>query len=326
MYETVKAKLENFQVGTDLEKAKLENSPEVNQFVDLLIRNPSGWLFVKKWIEQKERTPLLVVNSDFNAKNIRDNLLNLVNTHYLRRLAFDFLYWIDGLDENQANQMNNFLLELLHNGLLIPKKEMLCYCPSCGLVSLTLLKNLDSFTMGTCQNCKGIRLRQILSSTLKDEIKRSIWNGQLLEIYAHKILKKEGVKFIGGHANGYECFTSIRYNTPHGEGEVDCIGIVRNTIIFIETKMTALNLTDFKKENETFDGIFEKLAKEIHNLNKLKAFIAFRIDKNIDIENCRDCHFINLYEEGNIAENIIESVLKTSSQETIEDYLKDSKK
>jgi len=325
MYDTIRVKLENLQTGTDLEKAELENSPVVNHFVDLLVENSSGWLFVKKWIEQKERTPLLVVNGNFNTTNMRRNLLDLVNTHYLRRLAFDFLYWINGLDENQANQMNNFLLELLHNELLISKKEVLCYCPSCGLVNLTLLNDLDSFKIETCQRCKGIRLRQILSSTLQDEIKRSIWKGQLLEIYTNKILKKDGVKFIGGHANGYECFTSIRYNTPHGEGEVDCIGVVRNTIIFIETKMTTLNLTDFEKQNEVFDGIFEKLGKEIHNLNKLKVFIAFRIDKNIDNANCHDCHFINLYDERNITKSILESVLRASSQETIDEYLKSIK-
>jgi hypothetical protein len=325
MYELVKAKLENFQTGTDLEKAKLENSPSVNHFVDLLARNPSGWFFVKKWIEQEERTPLLVVNGDFNATNMRNNLLSLADTHYLRKFAFDFLYWINELDENQANQMNNFLLELLRNELLIPKKEILCYCPSCGLVSLTLFKNLESFANETCQNCRGVRLRQILSTTLNDEIKKSIWNGQLLEIYINKILRKEGVRFIGGHANGYECLTSIRYNTSHGEGEVDCIGIVRNTVIFIETKMTTLNLTDFKKENETFDDISEKLGNEISNLNKLKVFVAFRIDNHIDATVYRDCYFVNLYDKRDIAKDIIDRILKTSSQETIDDYLRSLK-
>jgi hypothetical protein len=325
MYAIVKAKLENFQTGADLEKAKLENSSVVNHFVDLLIKNPSGWFFVRKWIEQKQRTPLLVVNGDFNVTNMRENLLNLVNTHYLRRLAFDFLYWINGLDENQANQMNIFLLDLLRNGLLISQKEILCYCPSCGRVSLTLQKNLDSFTTGTCQSCNGIPLRQILSSTLKNEIKRSIWNGQLLEIYVNKILKNNGVKFIGGRVDGYDCFTSIRYKTPHGEGELDSIGIFANTIIFIETKMTTLNSTDFEKQNEIFEGIFEKLGKEIHNLNKLKVFIAFRIDRNIDAANCRGCHFINLYEERNIAQSVLETVLRVGSQETIDNYVKSAK-
>lgn len=325
MYELVKAKLENFQTGTDLEKAKLENSPTVNRFVDLLTKNPSGWFFVKKWIEQEERTPLLVVNGEFNAENMRNNLLGLAGTHYLRRPAFDFLYWINGLDETQANQMNNFLLELLHNEILIPKKEVLCYCPSCGLASLILLKDLDSFTNETCQKCKGIKLRQMLSSTLNDELKRSIWNGQLLEIYTIRLLKKEGIKFIGGHANGYECFTSIRYNTPHGEGEVDSIGMAGNSVIFIENKMTALNLTDFRKESEVFDDIFEKLHREIPNLNKLKVFIAFRIDKNIETSNYPDCHFINLFEEGNIGKSIKDKVLKAGSQETIDDYLKSMK-
>jgi hypothetical protein len=188
-----------------------------------------------------------------------------------------------------------------------------------------LLKNLDSFTNETCQNCKGIRLRQILSSTLNDEIKRSIWNGQLSEIYTNRILKKEGVRFVGGRANGYECFTSIRYNTSHGEGEVDCIGVVRNTIIFIETKMTTLNLADFKKENGIFDDIFEKLSKEIHNLNKLKVFIAFRIDRNIDTTASRDCQFINFLDERNIAEDVTDRVLKTSFQGTIDGFLKSLK-
>jgi hypothetical protein len=324
MYEFVKAKLENFQSGTDLEKAKLENSPTVNHFVELLAENPSGWLFVKKWIEQEERTPLLVVNGEFNAENIRNNLLGLADTHYLRRFAFDFLYWIDGLDEAQANQTNNFLLKLLHAKLLIPKKEVLRYCPSCGLASLTLLRNLDSFANETCQKCEGIKLRQILASTLNDELKRSIWNGQLLEIYTTKLLKKEGIKFIGGHANGYECLTSIRYNTPHGEGEIDSIGTTGNVVLFIENKMTALNLTEFKRENELFNDIFEKLGREIPNLNKLKVFIAFRIDRNIESSNYPDCQFINLFAESNIGKNIKDRVLKASSQETIDGYLKGS--
>jgi predicted nucleic-acid-binding Zn-ribbon protein len=322
MYEIIKAKLENLQTGTDLGKAKLENSPNINRFVGLLIENPSGWLFVRKWMQQERRTSLLLVNGDFNAKTMRDNLSDLINTRYLREIAIDFLDWINGLDENQANQMNNFLLELLRNELLAPKREVLSYCPSCQSVSLTLLKNLDSFTTETCENCKGVKLRQILSCSPIDEIKRSIWNGQLLEVYTKKILEKEGVKFIGGHADGYECFTSIRYSTSVGEGEIDCIGTFRNTMMFFETKMTTLSPTEFKKANDIFDDIFAKLTKEIHELNELKVFIAFRIDQNIDTATCHNCHFVDLYEEKNIARSILNRVSK--SQETIDAYLQES--
>jgi hypothetical protein len=145
-----------------------------------------------------------------------------------------------------------------------------------------------------------------------------------LEIYTTKLLKKEGIKFIGGYANGYECFTSIRYNTPHGEGEVDSIGIAGNAVLFIENKMTALNLGEFRNENELFDDIFEKLYRELPNLNKLKVFIAFRIDKNIEVSNYPDCQFINLFAESNIGKTIKDRVLKTSSRETIDGYLKGS--
>jgi len=139
------------------------------------------------------------------------------------------------------------------------------------------------------------------------------------------VLKKEGIKFIGGHANGYECLTSIRYNTPHGEGEIDSIGMTGNVVVFIENKMTSLNLTEFRKENEIFDDIFEKLSRETPNLIKLKVFIAFRIDKNIEASNYSDCQFINIFTEPNIGKSIKDRVMKASSQETIDDYLERSK-
>ena len=86
--------------------------------------------------------------------------------------------------------------------------------------------------------------------------------------------------------------------------------------------MTALNLAEFRRENETFDDIFEKLGKEIPHLSKLKVFIAFRIDKNVEASNHPDCQFINLFAESNIGKSIKARVLKATSQETIDGYLR----
>lgn len=108
---------------------------------------------------------------------------------------------------------------------------------------------------------------------------------------------------------------------PEGEGEVDSIGFLKNTVIFIENKMTSLNVTDFKNENAVFDIIFEKLKNEVPNLKKLKVFIAFKIDENVDVANCNDCHFIDIFSESDLSKNIRDKLLKVSTQETIEDYL-----
>ena len=284
-----------------------------------MLSNPAGWLFIKKWVEQEKRTPLLVVNGPFNNENLQRNLRNLMETHYLRKPALDFLYWIKDLSDEQANQMNTFLLELLRSGLLNPSMEVLRYCPSCGNVSVSIVKNLEAFNEEACHNCKGVKLRQIIASTLNDDIKSSVWNGQILEIYAVAVLKKRGIKFIGGRANGYDCFTSIQYNTSYGKGEIDCICLIGDTLVFIETKMTTLTLTEFKKEDKTFEDVYERVSNGIPNLKKHKVFIAFRIDRNIETKNYFDCQFIDLFAEEDIAQSILNKV-KSISQETIDYY------
>ena len=232
------------------DKVDIEHSPEVERFSKMLFKD-SKWYILLNVIKTGLEKPIIVPSYDITLSDIVEYVRILAERQYECSLQYvsRLKSQISGVSSEMSRYILEKLREFLNNRILIPKPEVLKICRNdkCKEKRKDVRIEEDNGEEN-CEYC-GSRLWKLFKCTVNEQVKKSIFNNQFLEIYIKECLKEAGLKLLYVKINKKRVSTSITYSPlPERPVEIDVAGIRSTYMAICECKTVKLtqNIVDQK--------------------------------------------------------------------------------
>jgi len=245
------------------DKVNIEHSPEVERFAKMLFKD-KNWRILLSVIKTGLENPIIVPSYDISPSDIEEYVRILAERRY--ECSLKYVSRLKSQTSEISGELYRHILEklreFLNNRILLPMPEVLKICSSdtCKGKRKEFRIEEDS-EEEECEHC-GSRILKLFKCSVNEQIKRSIYNNQFLEIYVKECLRDAGLKLVYVRSNGKKVSTSITYTPwPNRRVEIDVAAVKGRYIAICECKTVKVtqNVIDEKLPK------VEELIKHIKN-------------------------------------------------------------
>lgn len=296
------------------DKIALELDPVVSQFVNQLF-DSGGWACYSLIARSLTEGSLIY----YSIERLDDEkLVELIDRSFREGSGFfadllsKYLRQARSRDAGESSPPLELFQNFVDQGALRLLDECLEYCSVCN--ELKIIQSTRK--VDVCPNCQT-KLFHVMQASVPESVRSCISNGQFLEIYTLKCLRRSGFTLISKRINGDEVSTSIPYRAYGADVEVD-VGAVRNSsLVLFECKTGKLVPNDVSEKLGQFKLLINTLRKRLGGLPDLhlRFVVLGEIDDHIELKGFESAY----------AEDLNLKSLDTLSREEIPglpDYLK----
>jgi len=285
---TVEGRIKEYLVGINSrEDAEIAADEDVQDLVEILAEYPEGWEILRRWDESK---PMFRIEGSFSISKMIQHMDDILRQDsYMNRFASDFIQIYDGVSQETAESIQNFLDRLVESRLVETSNEKIEICPYCGSVFFNRVQDSE-----TCPE-HSIRLNSVYRCDFTDSIKKSIRRGILLEKYCAEELVHSEVNVVSTELDGLSANTSLEYEVALDEPrDIDITAFtVEDTsergehlhIILIECKMSEMKDSNISSKNEDFNRLFsrfeDQFSTDFDHIFLHKVFAGYSADETI---------------------------------------------
>ena len=292
---TIEGQIKKYLVGINSrEDAEIAADEDVQGLVEILGKYPEGWEILCRWDESK---PMFRIQGSFNILKLIQHMDDILRQDsYINRFASDFIQIYDGVPQETAESIQDFLDRLVEKSLVKTGNEKIEICPYCGSVFFNRIQGSE-----TCPE-HNIQLNSVYRCEFSNSIKTSIRRGILLEKYCAEELADDGINVVSTELDGLSANTSLEYEVTLNESrDIDITAFtVEDTsnrgahlhIALIECKMSEMKASNLSSKNEDFNKLFSRFKDEFSNefdhMFLHKVFAGYSADgtiKNVPYNN-----------------------------------------
>jgi len=261
------------------DKVEIELDSKVNRFSTLLF-SMKNWKQTYSLLKKSaDNGRAIFISNYFRSLNdIRRMIAYLMRSDYVYTLDFASKYYeqFKGYSEQEAENINNVLMNLLQEGILERSPEYLEFCESCEKLQIVGMGEEDD----KC-DC-GSRIFRIFRCSLNKNVKKSILTNQFLEIFVKNCLNSTGLKLVSKEIDGKKVSTSIQYFVPTSPVEIDVAAVYGNWTFICECKTNRVRPKDVEKKFGQLQRLISSIRSEGVELKVIYLLVTTEeIDKYV---------------------------------------------
>jgi hypothetical protein len=284
----VEGRIKKYLVGINSrEDAEIAADEDVQGLVEILGEYPEGWEILRRWDESK---PMFRIQGSFSISKMIQHMDDILRQDsYMNRFASDFIQIYDGVSQESAESIQEFLDRLEERGLVETSDEMIEICPYCGSVFFNRVQDSE-----TCPE-HSIRLNSVYRCDFTNSIKKSIRRGILLEKYCAEELAQGDINVVSTELDGLSANTSLEYEVSLDEPrDIDITAfIIKDTsdrgvhlhTVLIEYKISGMKDSNLSSKNGDFNKLFSRFKDEFYtdfdHIFLHKLFAGYYADETI---------------------------------------------